>query len=164
MKDLLLLANECMEELDAIDIEYGKVVEWKVNSRAKSRWGRCRRVGKEYYIEITNELLKDNVPNKATRETIFHELLHTVDGCMNHGYKWQKLADLVNDCYMMNIKRTTSSEEKGVQLKTDEYYKYQFKCSNCGYIVKKSRQGKFTRRYTEYGCGHCGMWHTFVAI
>lgn len=164
MKDLILIANECMANLDNIGIEYGNVVKWKVNTRAKSRWGQCSKKGNEYTIEITNELLKDDVSDKATKDTIYHELLHTVKGCMNHGKKWQDLADLVNDCYMMNIKRTTSSEEKGVQLKTDEYYKYKFKCSNCGCVVRKSRQSKFTKRYTEYGCGHCGMWHTFVAI
>ena len=37
MKDLMKLAKECMSELDAIGVKYGNVVEWKVNTRAKSR-------------------------------------------------------------------------------------------------------------------------------
>ena len=31
--------NECIDEMDAIDIPYGKITEVTVNYRAKSRWG-----------------------------------------------------------------------------------------------------------------------------
>ena len=42
MKDLKKLANQCMAELDAIGVQYGNVVLWEVNTRAKNRWGQCR--------------------------------------------------------------------------------------------------------------------------
>ena len=45
MKDLKKLANECMAELDAIGVQYGNVISWEVNTRAKNRWGQCRYIG-----------------------------------------------------------------------------------------------------------------------
>ena len=36
MKDLKKLANQCMAELDAIGIQYGNVISWEVNTRAKN--------------------------------------------------------------------------------------------------------------------------------
>lgn len=42
MKDLRQLASACEAELRAIGIRPGRVAVWKVNSRAKSRWGQCR--------------------------------------------------------------------------------------------------------------------------
>ena len=44
MKDLMKLAAECKEELDAIDIPYRTVRNWIVNSRAQCRWGLCKYV------------------------------------------------------------------------------------------------------------------------
>lgn len=160
MKDLQKLAKECMSELDAIGVEYGNVIEFKINTRAKSRWGQCRRIiGNTYSINITNELLRDDLSDRPCKETIFHELIHTCKGCMNHGYEWQRIADLVNDCYGYNIKRATSSEEKGVEMV--KVYKYCFKCTNCGSVVKRNRASDFTRNYKRYGCGKCHKYNTF---
>ena len=39
MLDLQEIALECMEELDAIGIEYGNVIEFEINTRAQRRWG-----------------------------------------------------------------------------------------------------------------------------
>lgn len=158
MKDLLKLAVECMNELDAIGVKYGNVVEWKVNTRAKKRWGQCRyRIStNDYSINISNELLADNVSDRAVKDTIFHELIHTVDGCMNHGIKWQNIADLVNDCYGYNIKRCTSENEKGVKLtRTEKIYKYQFVCLGCGQTIKRQKMSEFVKNYHNYRCGKC---------
>lgn len=166
MKDLMKLANECMRDLDNLGIEYGNITEWKVNTRAKSRWGQCARISKnEYRIEITNDLLKDELSDRPARETIFHELLHSVDGCMNHGLKWKRLADLVNDCYMVNITVTSTNEEKGAVLERKPIaYKYVFKCTCCGKIVKRQRESRFTKYYQRYGCGYCGKYGVFEKI
>ena len=80
MKDLKKLANECMAELDAIGVQYGNVISWEVNTRAKNRWGQCRYIGGgRYSISIINRLLDDNLPDEAAKQTIIHELLHSVD-------------------------------------------------------------------------------------
>lgn len=39
MRNLMIFAIECMDELDSIGIPYGKVLDFSVNTRAKKRWG-----------------------------------------------------------------------------------------------------------------------------
>lgn len=166
MKDLQLYAKICLEELDAIGVEYGNIVEFSINTRAKSRWGQCRynRATKEYKINIASILLTEEASEKALKDTLFHEIIHTCDGCFDHGREWQSVADLVNDCYAMNIKRCTTSEEKGVDLERTKNYKYYFKCSKCGQVVKRQRESQFTRMYSKYGCGRCGEFGTFMPM
>ena len=163
MKNLELLAKECMRELDTIGVEYGDIIQFKVNSRAKSRWGQCKKTEQGYIIEISNDLLKDDVPNHATKSTLFHELAHSVDGCMNHGHKWLQIVDLINDCYGYNITTTSRSDEgdkKGATLERKPIkrmeYKYWFECNGCGQVIKRKTMSNFVTNTENYRCGRCG--------
>jgi len=158
MKNLQKLYQECLAELDAIGIEHGNIIDISVNSRAKKRWGLCTRIGDTYSIQISSRLLDDSIDDSATKNTIMHEILHTVKGNVKHGDKWTRMANLVNDCYAIyNIKRTTSSEDKGIEeIVLSEQSNYIFKCSNCGQIIRRTKKSKFVENYKEYHCGKCG--------
>lgn len=85
MKDLEKLVEECKKDLDEIGIPYRTVRNWLINTRAKCRWGQCRRVSTDIFdISISHRLLQDDVLDVAAKTTIIHELLHTVDGCSGH--------------------------------------------------------------------------------
>lgn len=156
MKDLIFFANQCINELEAIDVPINNVVEWTVNTRAKGRWGQCRRKNGKYSINISSRLLEDDVTEKALKDTIVHELLHTIDGCMNHGTKWLMYAELVNDCYNYNVKRTSTDSDKGIDTKAEKMKsKYVFKCESCGQVVARDRASNFTKNYSNYGCARC---------
>ena len=43
MKDLEMLASECEADLSSINIQPGEVNQWLINTRAKNRWGQCKR-------------------------------------------------------------------------------------------------------------------------
>lgn len=58
MRDLTAYAIECMTELDNIGIEYGNIIEFTVNTRAKKRWGQCKAVPGGYSINISRVCLK----------------------------------------------------------------------------------------------------------
>ena len=159
MKDLKKMAQECMRELDAIGIEYGEVVSWEVNTRAKQRWGQCRHLGGNCHsINISSRLLQDDVSDDGAKNTIIHELLHTVKGCDNHGLNWQREAEKVNRAYGYNIKRCSSAEEKGVPETeaTPRTVKHKFVCECCGQIITRTRESNFTKNYKDYRCGRCG--------
>lgn len=141
---------ECMRELDALNIPYGKVREVTINTRAKRRWGQCREVRGLYYISISDRLLENK---DGLKNTIIHELLHTCPNCMNHKEPWKAVASKVNKAYGYNIKRCSGAEEKGVE---PVEYKYVFKCKKCGVEVKQMRASKFTRNPRNYKCGCCG--------
>ena len=159
MKNLKELAIECMAELDAIGIKYGNIVEWQINTRAKKRWGQCHKnPDGTYIISISHRLLADNVENDGAKNTIIHELLHSVKGCMNHKEEWKYQAEKVNRAYGYNIKRCSSSEEKGVEglESIPQAIKYQFKCKDCGKVYSRTRASKFTNNWQRYRCGVCG--------
>lgn len=145
---------ECMRELDALNIPYGNVREVSINTRAKRRWGQCKKVGSVYHINISDRLLENK---DGLKNTIIHELLHTCPNCMNHGQPWKSVADKVNKKYGYNIKRCSDADEKGVKPLDETYeYKYVFKCKDCGQMVRQMRASKFTRNPQSYKCGCCG--------
>jgi len=117
MKDLQKLIAQCENDLLSIGIQPGKVAKWSINTRAKSRWGQCKQVGNSVFeINISQQLLQDNITDQAVKDTILHELLHTIDGCMGHKGKWKELAAKVNkELPQYKIKRTTGSVEKGIE-------------------------------------------------
>lgn len=140
MKNLYKLANECRDELNAIGIYPPAHISFSVNTRATKRWGQCKLSNGSYSINISSRLLEDNLSDMVAKNTITHELLHTMPNCMNHGNEWQRYANKVNKAYSSyNIKRCTSTEEKGVAPVAD---KWTLKCPECGRSWGYQRKGK----------------------
>ena len=84
----------------------------KVNPRPKKRFGCCRKQGEKFIIEISEFILKCD--DEKIRGVIAHEVLHTCEGCYEHGMKWKEYASQMNAAYGYNIKRTSSNEEMGI--------------------------------------------------
>lgn len=153
MKNLNMLVMDCKTELDNLNIEYGFIQSVTINTRAKKRWGMCTKEGEGVYkIEISSKLLKDDVEDIHAKNTIIHEILHTCDGCLNHGKEWQKLANKVNNAYGYNIKRTTSYAEKGIERPTANYI---VKCPCCNAKWEYMRMTKTVQFPNKYQCSKC---------
>lgn len=96
MKDLKRLVEICRDDLDSLGFKYGEVRNWSVNTCAKCRLGQCKKVSFSMFdINISEQLLKDDIDDQITLDTIMHELLHTVSGCFNHGGKWKSYAKYI---------------------------------------------------------------------
>lgn len=156
MDKLNLLVAECKSELDSVGIKYGRVKSVIVNTRAVRRWGQCIMHGDgTFTISISSRLLQDGVDAMATKDTIMHELLHTVPGCMNHGSKWTQMAQKVNQKFpVYSISRTTSSEEKNVEKVP---YKYIVKCPKCNETWGRYRRSDLVNNPGRYRCGKCSV-------
>lgn len=75
MKDLIILVDICKTDLDGLGIKYGKVCNWTVNTRAKCRWGLCKKVGFGLFdISIAEALLADDIDEQKANNTIVHKL------------------------------------------------------------------------------------------
>ena len=143
----------CKKEVKDAGIEIGNVYATiKVNSRFSKKWGVCKRRNNIYYIEIADRLLVAD--ENSIKTTIIHELLHTVKGCFNHGLEWKKVANIMNRKYGYNIKRTTSDEEKGLEIDWDAF-KYIVKCKNCENTFGYTRKTKCIQYLSHYRCGKC---------
>lgn len=166
MKDLKKLMKECLAECDKANIPYGDIVDVVINTRAKKRWGRCSKKPYGFVIEVNQQLLDDKITDVSTKTTIIHEIIHTCPGCMNHGEKWKKWADVMNKKYGYNITRTTSAEDKGIE-RTIEDYKYTITCAKCGCTSYYMRKSRVVEHITSGGkrcrCGACGS-HDFTWV
>lgn len=161
MKDLRKLAAECEADLLSIGIQPGKVNRWIINTRAKCRWGLCKQIAPgEFDISIAERLLQDNVSDQSAKNTILHELLHTVKGCHGHKGKWKDLAAKVNwRLPQYTIKRTTSCEEKGLEYKPKvRTNRYAVKCVHCGKEYYREKESKLIRHPDKYRCGVCNNY------
>jgi len=153
MKDLYTIANECLQELDNIGIEYGTIKEFRINKRAKSFYGQCIKKPEGFIIEIITDMLADDVPDIELKDTIIHEILHTCENCFNHGKPWKNVADKVNKAYGYNISRLANFE-----IKTEtkpKVIKYRLHCVGCGQTYERTKKSRFTENPQYYRCGEC---------
>ncbi len=159
MKELMALVAQCKADLDSLGIRYGTVRNWEINTRARCRWGQCKQIARGIFdISIAQRLLEDAVDDQAAKDTIVHELLHTVPGAFDHQSKWKALAQAVNAKLPgYHIKRTTSVDEKGVQAVPNERtYRYELRCEGCGSIIRRERESNLVKHPEHYRCAHCG--------
>lgn len=155
MKDLMKLVEECRRDLLSVHILPGDVRNWSVNKRAKARWGYCVKVARGLFdIQIAASLLQDDVDDQAVKDTIAHELLHTVPGCFKHTGKWKQYATAVN--YLLpqyNIKAQSSYEDKGLEdTRPEPEYRYVLKCLQCGAEIKRQKKSAAVEHPEHYRC------------
>lgn len=159
MRNLQFYANECMQELDAIGIRYGKIQRFTINTRAKKRWGQCKYAYGKFEISIAQILLDERNSLDGLKSTIMHELLHTCKGCLNHGDEWKRLADIVSHYYGYKIERTASEDDKGIcaelRVSATTNYNYIVRCTGCGNEIKHERMGNVVKNPSRYRCGRC---------
>lgn len=154
MRDLQQYISICQYELASIGIQCGAIEEIKVNTRAKRKFGLCQKSNNGYIIEISYILLYEQNPELALKNTIIHELLHTCEGCFNHGVQWQVLADKVNKHFGYHIQRIDSDDDIGIVYNPCKY-KYVLKCKKCGSEFKRMKRSNFVAHPEYYRCD-CG--------
>ncbi len=157
MRDLQVYTDMCLKEVTDAGIEYGKIEEFIVNTRAINRYGRCtRKPGGTFVIQISKYLLDERVPVNELKNTIIHEILHTCKDCFNHGNAWKNEADIMNRKYGYNISRTGSCSDFVMVVEEEHPYKYFIKCKECGKVYKKRRKCNLIEHPGWYRCGRCG--------
>jgi predicted SprT family Zn-dependent metalloprotease len=169
MRNLLDYVQQGITMLEGIGIHCGNIVEIEANSRATSRWGQCKTIQydedwnkRTYKISISVILLDERNSEDGLMNTILHELLHSCEGCHGHTGEWKRLAAKVNRELGYNIKRTSSSEEKGVKFDTrkkpnqSSVPKFFVECSQCGLVYGRMKRTKVIQHPGQYRCGRCG--------
>lgn len=159
MHDLNSILQECCQTLDSLQIRYAKNCKIIPDPRLKRCWGSCRKMPDgSYLIKISPLLLEESLPPESLKDTLYHELLHTVPGAMSHQKTWLQLAQTVNRATGLNIKRSTPASEKGIELDyaNDPAVKFLCVCQGCGVQIVRYRRCDFVRRPGKYRCGSCG--------
>jgi len=159
MRNIREYIKKCLAMCDETGIKYGKICEFKINTRAKKRWGLCKRTTNGFVIEVNSILLDEAASDEiGIIETLLHEIIHTCDKCFNHGAEWKRIASILNKKYNLNIKRTSNCTDKGVdeeiQFEKMEY-KYIVTCTCCGNKTYRSRTSNVIKNPHNYRCS-CG--------
>lgn len=164
MKDFTKLIAECRADLLSLGYKPCENIEWSVNTRAKKRWGRCCYTSKtSCAISISCRLLQDDVDDQAAKDTIMHELIHTIcdkngKPASKHTGLWLQVAQDVNSkLSQYTIKRTTSSTEKGIEPAKVRQVNYIVRCEHCGKEYHRERMSKVIEHPERYRCGNCGF-------
>ena len=91
MRDLQKYAKECIIDMNKLGIVVPYIKEFKINTRAKQRFGQCRKEPDGFSININVNLLNEEVPLSSLKETLYHEIIHTLPNCFNHGYNFKNM-------------------------------------------------------------------------
>ena len=151
-------ANALLEQaiimVEKLGIETGGIDPNVKLVNVTSYWGKCTRKEDSHYITLNKKLIQANV--EGALETLIHEVLHTVKGCMNHGEMWKSLAKKVNMAYGTNISRATSAAENGTQEFILATSKYVMECDRCGHGLGRDRMSNFVKHPYDYIHPNCG--------
>ncbi len=158
---LASLMDTCIKEMRATGIEPSRrIFAIKENRRAKKRLGCCKVVKERgrtgFVIEVSS--IMEKCSDADLKDVIFHELLHTCPGCLNHGQKWKSLADRINRAYGSHIRvRADSSQIPGLAREGEEpQYKYEIECAACGVRFYRMRRSRVVDHPEDYRCSRCG--------
>ena len=166
MYDLNAMLNKGKSLLDKGGIPYGKIFGIKVNNRLSRRWGRCiRKTGSSgYWIELRKILADDTVTSeKGIMDVILHEMIHTCEGCWNHGTLFNEYGKRLEK-YGYDTQGSTTSAEK-LQLNMVAYtenMRYAVQCPVCKYTIYRDRMCDMIRYPEFYAHTKCGK--SFVRI
>ena len=154
------LYKECIQELNSIGINVPKnrIIEVKINTRSKKRYGCCKKVSKEKFLIEVSEWVMD-LNEDIIKNTIMHELIHCMPRCNNHGEYFKKYAELINVKLGYNISRTGNKERDFIKsnleyIEKPVKFRYRIICENCNqsFLRQRIKRG-FSRKYR---CGKCG--------
>lgn len=104
------IAINCAEELRKADIPVQYILETKI-IRDRYLFGRVSETYADRYITlyISNAYRSPKYELAEVKTVICHLLLHSIEGCMNHGKKWREYAEKADrECGLSIIKQYAS--------------------------------------------------------
>ncbi len=153
-----IVYERCVEELEVLDIKIGKVSCIRYNPRLRTTFGRCEKRGKEFTISI-NSVFENHEDEHESElmDVVLHELIHTCEGCFNHGYLFKGYAVRVNARFGHHVSTYASTEyAKGLGIERKKIAaKYAIQCTACGRQYARKTLSKVIVHPEKYRC-QCG--------
>lgn len=157
MKNLKELLEICLEMCRECDIPYRNITEIKLNNRLSKTWGRClTRNHSDFWIEIQAKFAQDRFSTEnQVIEVICHEIIHTCEGCWNHGAQFLAYGQRLTEKYGIKVSATGEAEELTIDsIAWKNSFRYLVKCP-CGQEIHKDRMCDLIRYPSHYVCGKC---------
>ena len=163
------LIKICMSELIKLNVPFSNSIYFREGGGTNT-YGLCY-LGKDYikyknyeYVISINKFLNTV---RDIKETIIHELLHTVDFPSGHGGRWKKWARIINENTDYNITRISNLKLKDGafygQKKNEVYDPAKFisvQCPHCGNSITLRKTTSISKHgKTDYICSKCNMFY-----
>ena len=141
------MLDSCKSELVSLGFFElnAKIYRLEINSRFKNTLGQCHynKLSRVYTISISKDFMK--ICPEYVKNTMMHELIHSINGCMNHGPNFQYVANLVNSKFGYDVHTKAYYDSYNTYLNNTKTYKYKVKCSHCGKEWFYEKAGKIVR-------------------
>ncbi len=154
VKEYIEIVNLSLCMNDEINPDH--IVEIKMNPRLTRSLGRCKHRYGLFTLEFSVDYFNYENTTQDDRESIIvHEILHTVQGCQNHGEKFNRLGRLMErETGLKDIAGSTKSDTRGYSnARKKATYKYRLTCNGCGNTWLRKRSKGL--RISNYTC-KCG--------
>lgn len=115
----------------------------------KSCLGKCKKVREDYYVISLSKYLLD-CDFQLIKNVIAHELIHTINGCFNHGDNFVRYVNLINKLfphYKIELRNTDKQFSQNIK------YKYKITCLKCGSVFYRNRLCKNHGLLSHAQCG-----------
>ncbi|HEY5562736.1 MAG TPA: SprT-like domain-containing protein [Clostridiaceae bacterium] len=148
-----VLLHEVITEARLLNIPVSNNIDPKVtvNSRAKGRFGQCKKREDKFLIEISSSLELAEV--HKIKQTLAHEILHTAPECFDHQALWKRYAAKMNRTYGYAISTTNSCAKMGIEEEVGG--KYTITCQTCNHKNYRDRVSNVIKHPEKYHCS-CG--------
>ena len=167
MKLTFELINEVIDEADKVmksifPTEYKRPMFTTIKiSKAESYWMQIsyNKLTKDYKLRVSTmfeHYTDDSIARIRLTNSMIHELIHTLPGCMNHGPQFKRHCYIVNSKTIYNIETTTEPGEGFVAAEKVKKVKYVVKCPHCGKEYIYQRKCRVVDYPFKYRCSICG--------
>lgn len=125
-------------------------------SHTRTSFGTCVRHFGEYKIYLSKYFVEDG-SEKGIKNTIYHELLHTIKGSKGHDDVWKHYAVKASKEFDLNIQRVggDKSVEDSQSLVKSMNVRYILGCKQCGREWKYMKKSIVIKYPEKYRCS-CG--------
>ena len=162
VKDEILECAKLVAELGYPDLRINKYLV-SFSTRRVKNFATCTKVGDHQYKIVVNQHYLELASADNVHNTLMHEVIHSVPGCMNHKDPWKRVAKKVNATYTFTeIKRLGHDDnywkEYASQHKRKLDYAYVVTCDECGHqwrykkkctVVNTAEKGTCTCPYCK---------------
>lgn len=158
---ILNLIKECLDNTKKMGFAIPSNLRF-LQCEAKRRAGvACYR---DTTIVLSTFIFKEQDP--AIKSIIYHEIGHIVAGPgAKHGPVWKKVVNKMTRTTGIKITRLYSDADMPIHaVEKQRFYKYIFKCKDCGCIVRYTKMTSFVKTYDQeiapgrprWTCSRCG--------
>jgi len=165
IQDVKREIEECVSllaEIGYLDVTKNHY-EVDFSTRRVKNFGTCQKIGIEQFKIILNKHYVELASPENVHNTIMHEVIHSVPGCMNHKAPWQAVASKVNRNYNFTKLERLGHDDNYYKTYITNHrrgcldYKYEVVCDYCEASWKYKKMSKVVQ-YAPEGkctCPHC---------